>query len=266
MVYSSDFAGGLSEVLYVDFRDQKAGSFSIDEVARFLRSEKGFINWKAVSFPINFLEIEKSQLEKKIQELTINQVRLEYEEVIRKHQPLFISEQQLERFLAISTEDEFTQILLIPLLRHLGFVTAEAKGHRDKTLEFGQDIQRMKLQIPTKHWLYFSAQVKKGDIKASTKNQKDNVNETLSQTAAQLEWEMPDTETNQNVKPDHVFLIVSGDITEAAKQFIFNHSLYQRKRVLLWEKETIIRVAKEFGLPEQVQKIILEINKNHDDE
>jgi len=58
------------------------------------------------------------------------------------------------------------------LNRHLGFKTAEAKGHRDKTLEFGQDIQKTTIQIPTGHWLYFSAQVKKGDIKYGTTNKK----------------------------------------------------------------------------------------------
>lgn len=121
----------------------------------------------------------------------------------------------------------------------------------------------MKIQLPTGHFLYFSAQVKKGDIKGNTKNQKDHVEKILTQTYSQLEWAMPDSEMGINIKPDHVMLIVSGEITESAKQYIYGHSLVKQKSVLLWEKDTIIRMCKEKGLPEQVQRIILEFNKKH---
>ena len=52
------------------------------------------------------------------------------------------------------------------------------------------------------------------------------------------------------------------NITEGAKQYIFNHFLYIKKRVLLWERETIIRLCEERGLPETVQKTILQYNQN----
>jgi len=261
MIYSSQFAGGMAEVVYMDFREQQKDSFEIKEIANFLRAQKGITIWSGRTFAIEILDKEKSEKERIIQESVNEQIKFEYQELIRIHQPLFISKDQLESFLKKASEDDFINILLIPLLRHIGFKTAEAKGHRDKTLEFGQDVQRMKIQLPTGHLLYFSAQVKKGDIKAGTTEQDKNVEKILTQTQMQLEWEMPDPETNQNVKPDHILLIVSGDITEAAKQYIFKHSLYQRKRVLLWEKETIIRLCEEQGLPESVQKMILEYNK-----
>jgi len=121
----------------------------------------------------------------------------------------------------------------------------------------------MKFQLPTGHWLYFSAQVKKGNIKANTKLQDGFVEKVLSQTYAQLNWEMPDPELGINVKPDHVLLIVSGDITEAAKQYIYRHSLTKERRVLIWEKEQILRRCEEFGLPETVQHTILNYNANY---
>lgn len=263
VIYSSQFAGGIAEVLYLDFREQQKDSFSIEEIANFLRAQKGFTDWNGLSFVVEILEKPKSEMDKVIQETANEQIRKEYQKLIQTHQPLFISKEQLESFLQKASEDDFTNILLIPLLRHIGFKTAEAKGHRDKTLEFGQDVQRMKYQLPTNHWLYFSAQVKKGDIKAGTETQDQNVEKVLTQTQMQLEWEMPDPETNQNVKPDHILLIVSGDITEAAKQYIFRHSLYQRKRVLLWEKETILRLCQERGLPETVQKTVLDYNQKN---
>lgn len=261
MIYSSQFAGGIAEVIYMDFREQQKDSFTIEEIANFLHTQRGITEWSGLTFDVTILDKTESEKEKIIKERINEQIRIEYQKLIQTHQPLFISKEQLITFLQKASEDDFTNILLIPLLRHIGFKTAEAKGHRDKTLEFGQDIQRMKIQLPTGHWLYFSAQVKKGDIKAGTETQDQNVERVLTQTQMQLEWEMPDPETNQNVKPDHILLIVSGDITEAAKQYIFKHSLYQRKRVLLWEKETIIRLCEEQGLPETVQKTILDYNK-----
>jgi hypothetical protein len=263
-IFSSDFAGGIKEIIYVDLRDQKGENFSTEEIALFFRSQKGFIKWTGFSIDQSVLEKEQKDIESEATTLAQNRVKQEFQELIKKHQPLFISDEQIESFLREATEDEFIQILLVPLLRHLGFKTAEAKGHRDKTLEFGQDIQKMKIQIPTGHWLYFSAQVKKGDIKYGTTTPKNNVEKILTQTHAQLEWEMPDPELGINVKPDHILLIVSGDIAEGAKQYIYRHSLVKSKKVLLWEKDTIMRLIKERGLPEQIQNIIIEFNKKKD--
>jgi len=261
-IYSSDFAGGIKEIIYVDLRDQQGENFPIQEVALFFRSQKGFTKWRGFSIESDTLSKSDDEIQKMASGLATQAVQGEFQELIKKHQPLFISVDQIANFLDKASEDEFTQLLLVPLLRHIGFITAESKGHRDKSLEFGQDIQRMKIQIPTGHWLYFSAQVKKGDIKANTEKLKENVNQVLNQTSSQLEWAMPDVENNIEVKPDHILLIVSGNITEGAKKFIFGHNLYKRKRILLWERETIISLCREKGLPEQVQHIIVEFNKS----
>jgi len=260
-IYSSDFAGGIKEIIYVDLRDQQGENFPLQEIATFFRSQKGFTHWKGFSVSNDILNKNDDEINEMASSIAKDHVQNEFQELIKKNQPLTISLDQIEAFLKKASEDEFSQILIVPLLRHIGFTTAEAKGHRDKSLEFGQDIQRMKIQIPTGHWLYFSAQVKKGDIKANSKTQKTNVNQVLNQTSAQLEWEMPDVENNTLVKPDHILLIVSGDITENAKQFIFRHDLYKRKRILLWERETVMNLCREKGLPEQVQKIVLEFNE-----
>jgi len=262
VIYSTQFAGGISEILYIDLRNQEKESFTLQEVAMFLKAQKGITSWTGIPFSIDVIDYPEEKQNTIIDVAATTVLNNEFKALIRQFQPLFIPIEQIKKFLEVASEDDLVNILLVPLLRHIGFDTAESKGHRDRALEFGQDIQKMKLQIPTGHWLYFSAQVKKGDIKANTKPQKNYVERVLSQTQAQLEWEMPDSETNQNVKPDHILLIVSGNITEGAKQYIFNHSLYRRKRVLLWEKETILRLCAKKGLPETVQNTILEYNKN----
>jgi len=263
LIYSSDYAGGIAEVMFFDLREQPLETYPIEEVARFFRSQRGFSNWGGVLLDAKFITEDSSAID--LKNLAKDKFKKEYQSILIKHQPLFISNAQLENFLQLASEEEFTQFLLVPLLRHIGFITVEAKGHRDKSLEFGQDIQRMKIQLPTGHWLYFSAQVKKGNINCDSQGQRDNVEKVLTQTYSQLEWEMPDPEMGINVKPDHILLIVSGDITESAKKYIYDHSLTKRKKVLLWEKNKIIELCRNKGLPEQVQKIILEINKKNNE-
>ncbi|MGY5875484.1 MAG: hypothetical protein RTU30_07045 [Candidatus Thorarchaeota archaeon] len=119
----------------------------------------------------------------------------------------------------------------------------------------------MKFQLPTGHWLYFSAQVKTGDIRAQSSAQKDYVEQVLQQASIQLNWEMPDPELGINVKPSHVLLITSGSITEAAKQYIFRHSMFDNRQLLVLEREALIRLCDEYGLPESVQNTILEFKK-----
>jgi len=247
----------------MDLKDQQKESFTQNELALYLQSQKGITKWSGISFKIEVLDYSQAEKMEIIDEQTEEHVSKEYKMLIQKHQPLFISREQLERFFDISSETDFTNILLVPLLRHIGFKTAEAKGHRDRSLEFGQDIQRMKIQLPTQHWLYFSAQVKTGDIKANTTGQESFVEKVLHQTYAQLQWEMPDPEIGINVKPDHVLLIVSGEITESAKQYIYRHSLTKERRVLLWEREQIIRICEKSGLSETVQNTILKYNSTH---
>lgn len=263
IIYSSQFAGGIAEVLYIDLREQQKEAFSIQEIASFLRAQKGITIWAGVDFDRGILDKPEQEQDDFIKKEASEHITKEYEILIQKHQPLFIPIEQITRFLQLASEDDFTNILLVPLLRHIGFKTAESKGHRDRSLEFGQDIQKMKIQLPTGHWLYFSAQVKKGDIKGSSSDLNTFVEKVLHQTYSQLQWSMPDPEIGISIKPDHVFLIVSGDITESAKKYIYDHELTKSRRVLLWEKDMILRMCEEKGLPETVQKTILDYNQKN---
>jgi hypothetical protein len=68
--------------------------------------------------------------------------------------------QKLSEFLDSASEDEFTERLLVPFFQRLGFHRVSAAGHKEKTLEFGKDLW-MKYQLPTGHWIYFGAQIKR---------------------------------------------------------------------------------------------------------
>ncbi len=262
-IYSSQFAGGIAEVYYNDLRSQAKESFTVNEIAMYIRAQRGITEYNGLTFDIGVLNMPQSEQNSLIERMVSDQITKEYSIIVQQLQPLFIPVEQITRFIDIAGEDDVTNILLVPLLRHLGFKTAEAKGHRDRTLEFGQDIQRMKIQIPTGHWLFFSAQVKKGEVKANTQKQEDYVESILIQTVAQLNWEMPDAELSINVKPDHVLLIVTGKITEAAKQYIFRHRLITERKVLVMEREKILSLCQEKGLPKTVQDTIMEFNSKN---
>ena len=88
--------------------------------------------------------------------------------------------QKLAAYLDTASEDEFTERLLVPLFQRLGFHRVSPAGHKEKVLEFGKDLW-MKYQLPTGHWIYFSAQVKRNKIDSSS-GTKGNVATVLSQT------------------------------------------------------------------------------------
>ncbi len=86
---------------------------------------------------------------------------------------------KLATFLDAASEDEFTERLLVPFFQRLGFHRVTAAGHREKILEFGKDLW-MKYQLPTGHWLYFCAQVKRTKIDASSDGGGSSVAELLA--------------------------------------------------------------------------------------
>jgi hypothetical protein len=77
-----------------------------------------------------------------------------------------VQRQKLAEFLDSASEDEFTERVLVPLFQRLGFHRVSPSGHKEKTLEYGKDLW-MKFHLPTGHWIYFCAQVKRDKIDAS---------------------------------------------------------------------------------------------------
>lgn len=158
-----------------------------------------------------------------------------------KPENLFLSSTELQRFLKIADEDTLIDILLVPIMRKLGFSCVSAKGHRDRSLEYGQDLRGFKIQLPTGHWLYFAAQVKTGDISYSAKSSSKNIEEILTQVRMAQGKKIFDFETNSYHSPDHVFLIASGNIVEGAQAYLCEQlSETKASRILFWDSNLII--------------------------
>lgn len=178
---------------------------------------------------------------------------------------LVIEESEIKDFLKNSDEDAFCEVLLVPFLRHVGFRSVQRKGHRDKTFEFGQDIRSFKIDLPTGHWLYFAAQVKKEDlIYSSTETtNKKNIENVITQLNMAFDHEMFDPETSTKIVPDHVLFITTGHINEGAREHLANVlSRDKRRRILFWSGELILERILKLGLPEGCQLAIKKYNQS----
>ncbi|MFZ7137846.1 MAG: helix-turn-helix domain-containing protein [archaeon] len=167
---------------------------------------------------------------------------------------LELSESKIREFMSIADEDAFTEVLLIPFLRRLGFRSVMGKGHRDKTLEFGQDVRCFKLELPTGHWIYWAAQVKTEDINYSASGKNENVENILTQLKMAIEREMFDAETNTMNLPDHGLLVTTGEINEGARNFLTNTlAREKRRKIFIWEGNYLVERIIKDGLPKGCQ-------------
>jgi hypothetical protein len=148
--------------------------------------------------------------------------------------------QKVADFLDSASEDEFTEKVLVPLFQRLNFVRVEATGHKERILEFGKDLW-MKYQLPTGHWLYFCAQIKRGKIDASGVGGANNVSGVLTQAKMAFDHPIFDPDTNRKVLLDHIFIISAGEITKPAKAWLAEHlDKEQRRQIIFMDREEFL--------------------------
>lgn len=171
------------------------------------------------------------------------------------HGPLTAQEQErrslLAAYLKSASEDELIEEILLPLFRQLGFHRITAAGHKDKSLEYGKDIW-MRFQLPTQHFLYFGAQVKKRKLDAAGKTKPGNANisEIYNQLLMMLGHEIFDPETSRRVLVDHAFIIAGGEITKSARNWLggkLDHS--KRSQVIFMDRDDILDLYVVTNLP-----------------
>ena len=69
-----------------------------------------------------------------------------------------------------------------------------------------------------------------------------------------------DPEINRDVRVDHVFVVASGSINEGARSYLLERISEEKRRNLLFlDRDDIIGLARQFGLPEVGQRAILEM-------
>ena len=232
----------------------------IETYCHIANRDLGFLNMYYLPFPTSFLTEEDKNLEETIQNLAEADYKKEFKKIMNEHQPPILSKTQIEDFLDRANEDQFTDFLLVPLFRKMGFEKVIAKGHKERILEFGQDIKLMKLRLLTDHYLYFVSQIKIGTIGASSSQPTQEIEGILSEIRPAFNKSIFDPDIGRNITPDHVYLITSGRIGEQAKVYLYEQiDKSQRRNLLLLENHQLIELYFKYGLPEKDQKEIIRI-------
>lgn len=148
--------------------------------------------------------------------------------------------QKLAAYLDTASEDDFIEKILVPLFQRLGFRRVSPTGHKEKHLEFGKDLW-MKYQLPTSHWLYFCAQVKKDKIDSNNASGAKNVSNVLTQARMAIDHPIFDPEANRKVLLDHLFLISAGEITKAARSWLVEQlDSGQRRHIIFMDRDEFL--------------------------
>jgi len=238
-----------------DLRD--FGAVSMNDVISVCQRDLGFKGVYYFSIPTNLLNLQNIDVENTLRELSLKNFNQEVKLIRKITKPLYITRDKLETFIKSSSEEEFTKNILIPLFRQLGFEKIKQKGHEEKILEFGKDIRSLKLRLPTKHYLYFAVQVKKGKIDSSSSSENKNIANLLTQVRMMLESEIFDYDINRKTKVDHAFIVASGGITESARVFLEeNLSSEGYRKIYFLEKDDILDLCSQYGLPIDIQQKI----------
>jgi hypothetical protein len=168
---------------------------------------------------------------------------------LKPQQPRPLSRDELDQreklasYLDTASEDAFIENVLVPLFQRLGFHRVTAPGHREKALEFGKDLW-MKFQLPTGHWLYFCAQVKRGKIDAKGVTGGTNVAELLNQAKMAIGNPVFDPDANRKVLLDHLFIISASDITRQARTWLIEKlDNEQRRHIIFMDRDELLNHA-----------------------
>jgi len=256
--YSDRASEGMVHVRSTDLSE--FGEILAQDLFAQLKRELGFSQGVHLQFKRAYLDLSDSDLEQRLEVDVQRNLETELKHLVRQTQALLPEvEQALPAFLKQASEDEFIESVFIPLLHRMGFQKAKAKGHEDKTLEYGNDIREMKLQLPTGHFIYFAAQVKAGNIAYGISKPSRNIENLLTEARMAFEKTFVDPEINRDVRVDHVFVVASGSINEGARSYLLERiSEEKRRKMLFLDRDDIIGLTRRFGLPEVKQRAILE--------
>lgn len=99
--------------------------------------------------------------------------------------------------------------------------------------------------MPTQHFIYFSAHVKKDKLDAAGKSSKNtNISEVLNQVRMLLGHQIWDPEVNKCVLVDHVYIISAGEITKQAKHWLGTRLDNEaRRHIIFMDRAEIIALA-----------------------
>ena len=167
------------------------------------------------------------------------------ESTIRRTAPEVLQLENAIRSFGSGREDEFTESVVLPLLRGLGFQNPRQTPHHGPG-ELGFDIGLTKRAVVPGRVAYFGFQVKAGVVNARS-NQSGNVTELISQVKKMLATRVVEPESMARVSVDFTVAVVSGHLNAEAKQ-IWDSEFEGNRRVLLWDAPALAELAFGSGI------------------
>ena len=171
--------------------------------------------------------------------------------------------EDLKIYIQTCDEDSLTENVVLPLFETMGYKNIRIKGHKDKLLEYGQDIRIMEYELPTANTLFFVAQIKTGNINAGIKNISKNIERIIIQLCMALNTKLMDVDIHEEMYPNHGYFICSGNINEHALNYLRGHPYIRERKIYILDINRILALYENHGLTIDAQiKILQEIKKN----
>jgi hypothetical protein len=102
----------------------------------------------------------------------------------------------------------------------------------------------MKYQLPTGHWIYFCAQIKRQKIDSSGAGSANNVTSVLTQAKMAIDHPIFDPDSNRKVLLDHIFIISANEITRAARAWLIeNLDAGQRRHIIFMDRDEFLNLS-----------------------
>jgi len=249
---------GMSHITKSNLR--RFGKISQDEIIKACRRDLGYKEYAYFNFKSELFELSDSEVDQYLERLSKMNFDIELKSMVMQTKALYIKREKLRQYLITSSEDDFTADILVPLFRQMGFENVKEKGHDEKILEYGKDIRSMKYRLPTGNYMYFSAQIKTGNIRASSNAITNNISNILTQIRMMFDTQIFDYNINKNISLDHVYLISSGKINEQARNLLEQSLSKEYNRMILFlDQDDIINLCISYGLPLEIQRKIDEL-------
>jgi hypothetical protein len=125
----------------------------------------------------------------------------------------------------------------------------------------------MKFQLPTGHWLYFSAQIKKDKIDSNNASGLKNVSRILNQARMAFDHPIFDPDENRKVLLDHLFIISAGEITKAAKHWLAEQlDASQRRQIIFMDRVELLDHSARITLDLKIEESFGQATELSDDD
>jgi hypothetical protein len=144
-------------------------------------------------------------------------------------------------YLDTGSEDDFTEKYSSRFYRAAGFSASPSQVTQQAARVRQGPLDEVSAPHFALHLLRVASEERKAGLGGQTKTGNENITEALNQIRMALQNPVLDTEVNRKVLIDHVYLIASGDIAKAARNFLVEKlDAEQRRQLIFMDRSEIL--------------------------